>query len=131
MFVDASAIVGILAAEDDALKISSKLCHTKLILISPIVKLEAAMGLARALNVEPAQAQSLVNNFLSELSAREVVITSEIGDEAIAAHIRFGKGRHKARLNFGDCFAYACARIHKVPLLVKGDDFIHTDIQVA
>jgi ribonuclease VapC len=44
---------------------------------------------------------------------------------------RFGKGRHPARLNMGDCFAYACARAHGVPLLFKGDDFGLTDIEVA
>ena len=42
-----------------------------------------------------------------------------------------GKGRHRAGLNFGDCFAYALARISGQPLLFKGDDFAHTDIDVA
>ncbi|WP_446721531.1 type II toxin-antitoxin system VapC family toxin [Methylobacterium sp. DCY52] len=47
------------------------------------------------------------------------------------AHARYGKGRHPARLNLGDCFAYACARVHRVPLLYVGDDFPQTDIRPA
>ena len=58
--------------------------------------------------------------------------TIEIGPaEALAAldaYARFGKGRHPARLNMGDCFAYACARIHNAPLLFKGEDFARTDV---
>ena len=50
---------------------------------------------------------------------------------AIGAWARFGKGRHPAALNFGDCFAYACARLGGQPLLFKGDDFGRTDIAVA
>ncbi|MGT2479980.1 type II toxin-antitoxin system VapC family toxin [Methylobacterium oryzae CBMB20] len=50
---------------------------------------------------------------------------------ALAAHARYGKGRHPARLNLGDCFAYACARVHGVPLLYVGDDFPQTDIRSA
>jgi ribonuclease VapC len=43
----------------------------------------------------------------------------------------YGRGRHKAALNFGDCFAYACAKTLDVPLLCKGDDFPQTDIKLA
>ncbi len=51
---------------------------------------------------------------------------------ASGAFLRFGKGRgHPARLNFGDCLAYAVARSHAVPLLFKGDDFVHTDLEPA
>jgi ribonuclease VapC len=54
---------------------------------------------------------------------------SRVGYEAFR---RYGRGsKHPARLNFGDCFAYALARIRNLPLLFKGDDFIHTDIEPA
>ena len=56
---------------------------------------------------------------------------AEIGREALRAFERFGRGRHPARLNMGDCFAYACARALDVPLLFKGEDFAQTDIAVA
>ncbi len=47
------------------------------------------------------------------------------------AFARYGKGRHRADLNLGDCFAYAVARVHGVPLLFKGNDFVHTDVALA
>lgn len=47
------------------------------------------------------------------------------------AHARSGRGLHPARLNFGDCFAYACAKSLGVPLLARGDDFPQTDIALA
>ena len=47
------------------------------------------------------------------------------------ADLTFGRGRHKAKLNFGDCFAYALAKTHDEPLLFKGDDFVHTDVRSA
>ena len=52
-------------------------------------------------------------------------------DLAIDAYARYGKGRHPAALNFGDCFAYACAKHFDVPLLYKGNDFAQTDIGAA
>ncbi len=59
----------------------------------------------------------------------EIVAADErIASMAVAAHKRYGKGRHKAGLNFGDCFAYATAKALDLPLLFKGDDFTHTDI---
>ena len=50
---------------------------------------------------------------------------------AFEAWRRFGKGRHPAALNYGDCLAYATARVHDAPLLFKGDDFPKTDIRAA
>ena len=63
--------------------------------------------------------------------AEVMPITVEIGRDAIETFERFGRGNHPARLNMGDCFAYACARSLGVPLLFKGDDFSQTDIAVG
>jgi ribonuclease VapC len=60
-----------------------------------------------------------------------VTVAAETRALAIDAYDRYGKSRHPAALNFGDCFAYACARYERVPLLYKGDDFPHTDIEAA
>lgn len=54
-----------------------------------------------------------------------------LGGAAFAAFLKFGKGRHPARLNLGDCFAYALAKSLDAPLLYKGDDFAKTDIRSA
>jgi ribonuclease VapC len=51
--------------------------------------------------------------------------------EAVRAYVRFGRGRHPARLNFGDCLAYAIARLAGEPLLFVGTDFGHTDLEAA
>ena len=58
-------------------------------------------------------------------------IDAACGQAAVAAFDRFGKGRHAAALNLGDCFAYACAHLHQVALLCKGEDFPQTDIMIA
>ena len=69
--------------------------------------------------------------FLAEARVTLVPISATECTAALAAHARFGKGRHPARLNLGDCFAYACAKVHGVPLLFVGDDFPQTDIRSA
>ena len=76
-------------------------------------------------------AEAAVNQYLARADAQMIPITAEIGREAIRAFERFSRGRHPARLNMGDCFAYACARALGVPLLYKGDDFALTDIAVG
>ena len=73
----------------------------------------------------------LLRAFLKETGAHSVEIDRAVGDLALEAHARFGKGRHKAALNMGDFFSYACARSRGVALLCKGDDFRHTDIAIA
>ena len=64
-----------------------------------------------------------------ETGVKFKVADSTTGDLALEAHLRFGKGSgHPARLNMGDCFAYAMAKQHGVPLLYKGDGFAQTDV---
>ena len=131
MFLDASAAIAVLAREEDEVLISQKLFSSACLLFSPLAYYETCVGLARALSMDPDKAETLVRKLLESLQVRTVDLTAEIGFAAVAAHTRFGKGRHRASLNMGDCFAYACAKVHKVPLLCKGDDFIHTDIELA
>jgi len=72
-----------------------------------------------------------VAEFIRVAGLRIVPIAEAETAVALAAHGRYGKGRHPARLNLGDCFAYACAQVHGVPLLYVGDDFPQTDIRSA
>lgn len=72
-----------------------------------------------------------VRTFLKLMDIEVVPIPPEAADLAIDDFERFGKGRDPAALNFGNCFAYACARHFRVPLLFKGEDFSQTDIEVA
>jgi ribonuclease VapC len=131
MFMDASAIVAILMRETGWELLESKADEVKRKLTSALAVYEAVLGVARKLSCGMDEAQAAVNGFLREASASTVTIDEAIGTEAISAHARFGKGRHRASLNMGDCFAYACAKVHRVPLLCRGDDFVHTDITIA
>jgi len=72
-----------------------------------------------------------VHAYLDLAGIEILAVPPEAEAGALDAYDRFGKGRHPAGLNFGDCFAYACARAHGVPLLYKGNDFPLTDIETA
>lgn len=89
----------------------------------------AGLSRKRACPIEDAEA--LVELFVEETQAQIIPISAAIGRTAILAFKNYGKGRHKADLNMGDCFAYACAKAYRVPLLFKGNDFVHSDIEVA
>ena len=69
-----------------------------------------------------------VVNFIAARRIAIVPIGDQEADAALDAHRRFGKERHPARLNMGDCFAYACAKTNGAALLYKGDDFARTDL---
>jgi len=141
MFIDASAMVGILARESDAEAILARMSQAKTpFYVSSLSILEAVMGLARAKASRPdgqsvltpeliEQAQQAVGEFVNAIGAKEIPITNGIGRAAQEAAKRYGRlGAGSAKLNFGDCFAYACSKAYRVPLLYKGDDFAKTDL---
>jgi ribonuclease VapC len=131
MFVDASAIIAIIARESEGPALAARLGQAVSVHTSPIAAFEAVAGLARIGNMRIADAETLLARFLDEVGAEIVPNTAETGRGALEAFGRFGKWRHAAGLNMGDCFAYACARSLDAPLLFKGDDFPQTDIVVA
>jgi ribonuclease VapC len=131
MFVDASAIVAILAAEDGHEKLSDCIEEASAPSTSGIAVFKAALAVSRLQAIPLSVAEAAVMKFLAESRVVLVPITAVEAAAALAAHARYGKGRHPARLNLGDCFAYACARVHGVPLLYVGDDFPQTDIRPA
>lgn len=140
MFVDASAIVAILKNEPEAAGFLAALDAAKgKVFCSPIARFEAVVSLAvqmaRARGdqhmtaTDHEAAERLVNDLLTEAKAREVHITEGMGRDARSAALAYGKvAGHRAQLNMGDCFAYACAKAYHVPLLYKGDDFRDTDL---
>ena len=69
-----------------------------------------------------------LDRFISRASIELIPVDREQGQLARSAFCRFGKGRHRAGLNYGDCFSYAAAINLGEPLMCKGDDFIHTDV---
>ena len=75
--------------------------------------------------------EELVAGLLEQSRIEIVSVTPQQANVALDAFRRFGKGRHRAGLNIGDCFSYALAATTGHPLLFKGDDFVHTDVRVA
>ncbi len=138
MFLDASAILAILNREPGADALIQLLgASTKPALFSPLSRFEAVISLARSRSgthrsATPAQietAKIAVDLLLAEVRAETVTITAAIGDAAIVTAQTYGRAvGHAADLNFGDCFAYACAKSRDVPLLYKGNDFSQTDL---
>ena len=131
MFVDASAICALILGEPEAESITSRIEATEVRLTSPIAVFESVLAVAREFEGGLSAARRTVLRLLSDLEVRVVSIGPAEQEAALDGHDRFGKGRHPARLNMGDCFAYACARANGVPLLFKGDDFPQTDVWIA
>lgn len=94
--------------------------------MSPVNYLEASVRLMKQ-NENPGQ----VDELMALAQIRLVDISAEQTKFAREAYQRYGKGNHPAKLNIGDCFAYALAKARSEPLLFKGDDFSLTDIEAA
>ena len=131
MFVDASAMCAILLREPDADDLEAKLSAASLRFTSALAVFETVRALMRHKGLQPDVARAVAARFLAAANIDNLPIGEAEREAALDAMDRFGKGRHPARLNLGDCFAYACAKVHGLPLLFKGDDFSQTDILAA
>ena len=129
MFVDASALLAILLGEAEADRMAAALDNGEPHLTSPVAIFETVAALMRSKGCSRSVAEQWVRAALATARIAVVPITEEIGRAALDAFDRYGKGRrHPAQLNMGDCFAFACARVHGVALLYKGDDFARTEL---
>jgi ribonuclease VapC len=131
MFVDASAWTAILLSEPEAEALRLKLAEAEIVMTSAIATWEAVRAVGREAVISTQEAVDEVAALQKLATARIVPIGEAEQVVAIDAHARFGKGVHPAKLNMGDCFAYACAKTNGVPLLYKGGDFALTDIEPA
>ncbi|WP_411902536.1 type II toxin-antitoxin system VapC family toxin [Methylorubrum thiocyanatum] len=132
MFVDASALIAIITEEPEGQTLAERLEAAAVPITSPVAVYEAALGIARKKQGGLKAARADIAMLLDLARIGLVPITPEDGDRALAAFERYGKGTgHPARLNMGDCFAYAVAQGHGVPLLYKGEDFALTDLGSA
>ena len=128
MIVDASALLAILFDEPEAEQFAALLAQAEAPRMSAINYLEAAIRIDQQDSVVATQA---FDAFI-ELSGIAIEpVTVEHTRLARRAYAMFGKGRHRAGLNFGDVFAYALAKSRQEPLLYKGNDFVHTDVTGA
>jgi ribonuclease VapC len=128
MIIDSSVIVAILGLESDAREFAEAVEQAPEPRISVVSYVEAAIVLDSRRN--PALSRRL-DDFMRETQVRIEPVTVEQGKLAREAYRDFGKGRHRAGLNLGDCFAYALAKDKREPLLFKGNDFRRTDVEVA
>ncbi len=120
-----------IAGERDALELADCVEQDRDRLYSAISIWETVAGLSHAFQLSVDQSRTRTKLFLETLDFQIVAIGSREFDLAAGASARFGKGRHPARLNMGDCYAYACAKANTAKLLFKGSDFTKTDIQPA
>ena len=128
MVVDTSALVAILLREPDAERFAVALEEARVRLLSAVTRVELTFVIeGRKGEAGRADLERLLNDGEFEVAA----VTPQQAMIAITAFRTYGKGRHPAGLNIGDCFSYALARATGYPLLFKGNDFTHTDIQPA
>jgi len=127
MILDSSAIVAIILKEKEAEALGRVISNSKSVAISSATLLEAGIVLGNYLGFET----TVLHRFLQVAEVEIIPFTEMHWQYALKAYKIFGKGRHPAALNFGDCFSYATAKLAKKPLLFKGDDFVKTDIIVA
>ena len=129
MFVDASALLAILWQEPEADRFADALEDAPNCCTSPLAIFETIAGMMHERAVPRTVAEDHLRAVLSTARIAIVPITEEIGRVALDTFDRYGKGRgHPAQLNMGDCYAYACAKTLRLPLLYKGDDFRQTDL---
>ena len=128
LFVDASAIVAIIAGEQDADTLAKRMDEFAERITSAIARWESVVALHRSHDYDWRYAQSSVDALLVEKQISLVSIGDLEGQMALNAFGNYGRGNHPAALNMGDCFAYACANANEAQLLYKGDDFARTDL---
>ncbi len=129
MIVDSSAVVAILLREpgwerllDDVVTSDPPPGIGAPTLVESGIVLAARLGVL---------GRTLLARFIQESGMRRIAFTDDLWAVAIDAYVRFGKGRHPAALNFGDCLTYAVSRVAGEPLLCIGDDFPKTDLAVV
>ncbi len=128
MILDSSAIVAILLREPDHQILLDHLAAAEAAAVGAPTLTECGIVLSARLG---AQGKTLLARFVQEAGLTVIPFTGEHHSAALAAYLRYGKGRHAAALNFGDCMTYATARLAGVPLLCVGEDFAQTDLTLA
>jgi ribonuclease VapC len=128
VIVDSSAIIAILLKEPGYERLRDGLTVAEQAVIGAPTVVESSMVLCARLG---RAGKTLLARFLEEAEIEVVEFTADHWTVAADAFIRYGKGRHPAGLNLGDCMTYAVAKLAGEPLLCLGDDFPATDLQLA
>ena len=126
MVIDTSALIAILEDEPEASQFSEAIAQARLRLLSAVSLVETSIVIE---NRRGAAGKHALDVLLEKAEIEIMNVTAEQAEIARQAYRTYGKGQgHPAQLNFGDCFAYALAKILEQPLLFKGEDFNKTDI---
>jgi ribonuclease VapC len=128
MTLDSSSIIAVICQEPDYDTLVRKMAAARVLTVGAptVAETQLALTIKRG-----GDAGALTDQFLSEIQAVIVPFGRDHISTFYAAFLRFGKGRHPARLNMGDCFSYATAKVAGMPLLFTGGDFTLTDIAAA
>lgn len=128
MIVDTSALIALVQNEPAAKQVAAALASTR----NPVI---GAATLTETLIVLTARqgpvARTVFERLRSELNLGVAEFTADHAYAAQRAYLRFGRGKHSASLNFGDCMSYATAQLAAEPLLAIGDDFPQTDLEFS
>ena len=128
MVLDTSALVSIHIEEPGSQMLFRKIDEAPHVVIGAPILFEAAMVLSGRTGTD---ARFSLSRGLRRLGVEIVPFTEDHYEAAVTAFLRYGKGRHPAGLNFGDCMSYGLARVSGLPLLYTGNDFAQTDIPAA
>jgi ribonuclease VapC len=129
VILDSSAVVAVLVEEPGHEELDLKMRQAEVLAIGAPTLVETNVVMARRTRSEAGKVA--VSRFREDLEVVVIPFAEMHCEAAAEAFIQFGKGRHPAALNYGDCMTYATARIADRPLLFVGDDFTQTDIEAA
>jgi ribonuclease VapC len=129
VIVDSSAIVAILLQESGWEPLVDQLTASETTAgVGAPTLVETGIVLAARLGIP---GKTLLARFVQESELRVISFTADHWAVAVDAYLRYGKGRHPAALNFGDCQTYAVSRVASEPLLCLGNDFVRTDLPLV
>ncbi len=128
MVLDSSAIVSIHLKEPGYERLIETIENAEVVVVGTPTLLETGMVLTARLGCD---ARPMLFTFLRRVEAEVIAFNDDHLDAAATAFIRYGRGRHPAALNFGDCMSYAVASVAGMALLFTGEDFRRTDIAQA
>jgi ribonuclease VapC len=126
--IDASALLAIMLDERDAPILVEAIDNATERFTTLPALMETAVRLMKVKDHPAEQVVATIEALLSDAGIEVRGIGSDLLGASVSAHTRFGKGRHPAALNFGDCLAYAAAKHHRTRLIYQGDDFAQTDV---
>jgi ribonuclease VapC len=128
MIIDTSAVIAVIGQEPGHEWLRDQIADAAAPKIGSPSVLEAGMVLVARYGI---RGKTVLARLLQEADIEVLPFTGEHAQVAMDAFNRFGKGRHPAKLNMGDCFTYATAYLAREPLLFTGDDFGHTDLELV